>query len=318
MNEKLKKEIISIQVSKYLTNDLAEKIALAQWHSKESEWVNRIRESIYCDSYFYDCFCVVACDCEENVIGRLYCIQNEQDEKLWYYGDLFVVKEYRKMGIASRMLKAAINHLLELNARTLRCYVESDNHASISLQKSTGFCEKPYKPFNELINDGQLMFELELKDDITVIPATVDEARFVTMFYRQNETALHGGNITFDEFKMMLSAEDADEQNFLICRGCMPVAWLKINGLLGNNTAWISMLVVSDKHQHQGLGTFAVCFAEKYVIEKGFKRIGIKTSEDNVIAQKLYEKCGYSLEDQRETVYGDGAVMTEYTMIKDL
>ena len=43
---------------------------------------------------------------------------------------------------------------------------ENKRKSSISLQKSMSFCEKTYKPFNELINDGQLMFELELKDDI--------------------------------------------------------------------------------------------------------------------------------------------------------
>ncbi|MBO4414070.1 MAG: GNAT family N-acetyltransferase, partial [Clostridia bacterium] len=130
--------------------------------------------------------------------------------------------------------------------------------------------------------------------------------------------ALHVGDISFDDFKTMLSSENIDEQNFLVCRGCMPVTWLKISGLLGNNTAWISMLVVNDKYHHQGLGTFAVNFAEKYVVERGFKRIGIKASEDNVIAQKLCEKCGFSFKEQCERLYGDGIERIEYTMIKDL
>ncbi|MBR5767670.1 MAG: GNAT family N-acetyltransferase, partial [Clostridia bacterium] len=270
MNEKLEKEIISIQISKYLTNDIAKKIALGQWHSKAPEWVNRIRHFIFSDDYFYDCFSVVAGDQNDNVVGRLYCVQNGQDKALWDYGDLFVAKEYRRMGIASSMIKAAINHLLELNAKILRCYVDPDNYASISLQKSMGFCEKAYEPFNELINDGDLMFEIELKDNINVIPATADEVQFVAMIHTQkNENALHVGDISFDDFKTMLSSENIDEQNFLVCRGCMPVTWLKISGLLGNNTAWISMLVVNDKYHHQGLGTFAVNFAEKYVVERG-------------------------------------------------
>lgn len=53
-------KLITIQISKYLTNTIAEKIAEAQWHSCAPEWINRIRMATYDDNYFYDCFDVVA------------------------------------------------------------------------------------------------------------------------------------------------------------------------------------------------------------------------------------------------------------------
>ena len=42
---------LKFQISKYLTNELAEKIAMAQWHSNSPEWVNRIRRETYEDSF---------------------------------------------------------------------------------------------------------------------------------------------------------------------------------------------------------------------------------------------------------------------------
>ena len=311
-------QIITIETGKYLTNELAVKIAAAQWHSTKPEWVNRIRESIYLDSYFYDCFCVVATNSCGDVVGRLYCIQNENDKSLWYYGDLFVAVPYRRMGIAGRMIRAAVGHLSEINAKRLRCYVEPENTPSIALQKSMGFCEKNYEPFNNPINDGQLMFELEMPASYSAIPAAESEARFITMFYSQNMAILHGGVISFDEWKRALSSNDLDEQHFLICRGCMPVAWLKINGLQSRDIAWISMLAVSTPYQRQGAGMYAVKYAEEFIRAKGIAKVGIRTTDDNAPAQNLYRKCGYAITKRRERTTGDGVQRMEYTFEKEI
>ena len=47
----------------------------------------------------------------------------------------------------------------------------------------------------------------------------------------------------------------------------MPVAWLQLSGLLRKDMAQISMLAVSDKHQQQGVGRYAIEFAEKFIKE---------------------------------------------------
>lgn len=174
------------------------------------------RLATYDDSYFYDCFEVVALGQNDAVIGRLHCVQNKSNQNLWYYGDLFVIPEYRRMGIATRMIHLAIDHLRELGAKTLRAYVSPDNLPSITLQKSIGFEEKPYQDFNNLILDGELMFELDLPCPYSVIPAKTDEAVFVSRFYWQNIESLHGKPKSLDEWKDALSLNDEDEQNFLI------------------------------------------------------------------------------------------------------
>lgn len=296
------KEIVSIQISTYLTNEQARQIAERQWHTPG--WIARIREQIYEGTYFSDSFQVIALSPDEQVIGRLQCIQNQKEPTLWYYGDLFVVPSYRRRGIAARMIRAAKRHLTEKQAGVLRCYVEPDNTASIRLQKSEGFAEQPFQTFNNFINDGEIMFECKLPGLYEAVPAIKEDARLVYIFYQQNRERLHGEFIPRQEWADVLSENNPDEKFFLVCQGCMPVAWFKINGLSGTRTAWLSMLVVSDKHQRRGIGTYAVGFTEQYCHNRGFSEIAIHTTPDNVGAQALYRKCGYAEQnDDRKFTY---------------
>lgn len=290
-------QIITIQISKFLTNELAKEIAQKQWKTTAPSWVNRSRQYIFDEIINEnDCFGVVATTSNSGVVGRLHCVKNENNSKLWYYGDLFVVPEYRRMGIASQMIRTAMDHLSELGATTLRCYVEPDNIPSRNLQLSVGFSEQPFEAFNDFINDGQIMHEIKIANHLTVIPATENEAYFVRILFVQNKETLNNtDNISLNEWKKLLSADGTDEKHFLVCKGAMPVAYLKINGLESASEAWISMLFVAKKFQHQGIGSFAIKYAEEYAREKGFTTISIQTDENNLPAQNCYIKCGYHI-----------------------
>ncbi len=121
-----------------------------------------------------------------------------------------------------------------------------------------------------------------------------DDAPYVCEFYRQNLAPLHGEPISLQEWQKFLSMDDPDERHFLICENSVPVAWLKVNGLENTDIAWISMLAVGSAYQHRGVGSFAMNFAEDFLKDKGFRKIGIHTTEDNVAARRLYGKCGYA------------------------
>ena len=110
-----------------------------------------------------------------------------------------------------------------------------------------------------------------------------------------NISALHTDIISLDEWrKSFAEAEnDPDEENFIIYNKDLPCGWLKLNGLKNNNTAWISMLVVSEKFKHQGIGKFAVEFSINHLKQRGFKEIKLYTTEDNYVAIELYQKCGF-------------------------
>lgn len=288
------KEIITILISNYYSHEIVESISKYRAGAVDSKLVNRLRQEIFDDKRAKDGFGVLALNSGGDVVGILHCIQNEEEERLWYYGDLFVHPEYRRMKIATRMIETAISHFSEIDANVLRCYVDPNNEASIRLQKSVGFRQKEFKTFNDLCNEGELMFEYNIPSILNVVPATSDEAYFVRIMFVENLKYLHCENIKLNEWRELLSADDPDEEHFLICKGAMPVGYMKINGLLNENTAWISMLFISEQYHRQGIGIFAVSYAEDFIKGKGFSSIAIQTTQDNVPARTLYEKCGYS------------------------
>ncbi len=287
------KEVITIQVSNYFTNELAAQIAEMHWGASIPQCVSRFRQELFDDKKSTDGFGVFAENAGQEVVGRLHCARNEIDPKLWYYGDLFVVPEYRGMGIARRMIRCAVNHLSDMGANVLRCYVLPQNMQSMHLQLSMGFTEKPYEQFNLLSNEGQIMFEYELPNQLSILPASRNEAYFVRLMFAGNRKYLHCENISMQEWRELLSSDDPDEKHFLICKGAMPVGYMKINGLLNRETAWISMLFIMEKYHHRGIGTYAVRFAEGFIKDRGFSAIGIQTTDDNTPAKNLYTKCGY-------------------------
>lgn len=297
------KEIITIQISKYLSDALAKEIAAKQWGCAAPSWVNRVRQSLFDEVLENnDCFDVIATAPDGAVVGRLHCIKHTNDPSLWYYGDLFVIPDYRRNGIAKQMIRAAMAHLAERGASVLRCYVEPNNLPSIMLQKSAGFAEKPFLPFNNLINDGEIMYETDIPNMLTAIPATEHEAYFVRIMFAQSRDALHTEDIGYEEWKTLLAADDPDEKHFLICKGALPVAYLKLNGLQSNGKAWISMLFVSPSFRRQGVGRFAIRFAEQYVVEHGFASLSVQTDADNTAAIHCYTNCGYQIFDSGQKI----------------
>ena len=85
------KEIITIRVSKYLSDELAKKVAWMRWGTSAPEYVNCVRNAVFDElTDENDCFEVIAMTAKGEVVGSMRCIRNETDYSLWYYGDLFV------------------------------------------------------------------------------------------------------------------------------------------------------------------------------------------------------------------------------------
>jgi len=155
-----------------------------------------------------------------------------------------------------------------------------------------------------------------------VKPLIADDVHFVASIMSEisNIIALHSTYHSLAEWKCIFddNACDADEKNFLICADNDICAWLKLNGLLNADTAWISMLVVSDKYKHQGVGKFAVEYAFEYLHSKGFNQIGVQTTKDNVAAINLYKKYGFNIVELKKFKTEDGTKIKAYVMIKTL
>ncbi len=155
-----------------------------------------------------------------------------------------------------------------------------------------------------------------------VKPLIADDVHYVAsiMSETNNITALHSTNHSLAEWKCIyeVNSYDADEENFLICADNDVCAWLKLNGLLNADTAWISMLVVSDKYKHQGVGKFAVEYAFEYLHSKGFNQIGVQTTKDNVAAINLYKKYGFNIMELKKFKTEYGTKTKAYVMMKTL
>ena len=134
----------------------------------------------------------------------------------------------------------------------------------------------------------------------------------------RNKAALHGGDMPLEawEHRCQQSLAHPNEANFIFCHGSTPVAWLKLEDI-HEEVLWISMLVVDERYQRQGVGSHAVRFAERYAVGKGVTKIGIRTTTDNVIAHSCYRKLGYVIVEEGDCTNGDGQIRRGYSFYKD-
>lgn len=293
-------DCVTISVKEFITPELAEKTAKAIWN--KPEWADAIICFNYENKINTDCFNVIAQNDAGDVIGRLFCIQNAENTGLWYYGDLFVISSYRGRHVSKRLLETAEQVLSDKWCHTLRCYVEPDNEISLRLQREYGFTECTYKTFNNLINDGQIMFEKTLATFNTAQVTEKNGARYISDIFNENAALLHSDIIPYREWCSLISANDPDEKHFLICKGAVPCGYLKINGLENGDDGWISILAVASAFKRKGIGQYAVSFAEGFLRTNGKSCVKIHTTNDNLPAQRLYEKCGYILHDCTEAI----------------
>lgn len=243
--------------------------------------------------------------------GRLSVVQNPDNRLNWYIGDLNVKKDFRRRGIAKKLLTKAIDMIkTKANGGTyIYSNIDGDNEPSRRLFASLGFIDSgEFMPFWRLEKSDERTTHILFLDNDLTVGCVKEKAHFeaVSRIYSRNIKPLHGCEISLEEWETILSASDIDEAQFLIYKGSLPAAWLKINGLENEGKGWISMLVVEPMFQGKGVGGFAVKFAEDFLRFKGKNRVSICTSKDNIAACRLYKKCGYAIAEDREFEAGDG------------
>lgn len=248
---------------------------------------------------------------ENTLVGRVHFMQNSNNRLNWHVGDLNVKTEFRRQGIAKRLLTKGIDIIKSkaVGGEFIYAEIEKGNGPSLCLHDSLGFIDTgEIKPFGELLySDNETTHLLFLDDNLTVKPVESREHReAVSSIYNRNIEQLHGVGISLEEWERILSEKDIDEAHFLIYKGIFPAAWLKINGLQNKETGWISMLAVDPMFQKNGVGRFAVKFAENFLKLNGKNKVCICTDNDNITARKLYEKCGYVAAESRRYETGDG------------
>ena len=233
----------------------------------------------------------------------------------------FIKPEHRRKGLG-REFFCHIEEILKKDGAP-KIYLTPDGVTGEPFWKAVGFADSGQTdPDNKMpiyIKDESQRFEDRLDLQYKAVPVNgKEDAGLITRFYGNNIEPLHGRRITCEEWCGWLSQNDPDEAHFIIHKGAMPVAWLKLNEISDGETGWISMLAVDPPMQHKGAGQYAVGFSEQFFRSIGKKKIGIHTTDDNIPAQNLYKKCGYEITKYGECTTGDGMKRMGYTFIKDI
>jgi len=90
----------------------------------------------------------------ERIVGAVNFMQNEDDRLNWYIGDLAVAEDFRRRGIARKMLKNGIERIACMSGggEFIYSYIELDNEPSGRLHTSLGFADTgEVRPFGQLI-----------------------------------------------------------------------------------------------------------------------------------------------------------------------
>lgn len=239
-----------------------------------------------------------------------------------YIMGFFVLPGHRRNGYGKEMYF----HLEELFRQdgAKQMYLTSDPVTGAPFWESCGFVNTgSTSPEN-----GLEIYEKCMPPAWSVVP--LEEGRDLPFFCDlladpSNASVLHLQPISKQEYPLfyeemreaLISGAPEDERNYIIRDRERPIAWLKINGL-SRDSLWISMLIVHAEYRNQGVGMFALHFAEEFAVQTRRKHICISTTSDNVVALSLYQKSGYTILGGSLPSYEDNTEWIRYTLRKEI
>ncbi len=304
--------------------------AIAKRHGGIADKVTgRLTNVISTAHYQSDFFCTIMYNDNGEIIGCANFIQSSSDPSKWFYTDLWIASEYRRQGCATEIVNTGRQHLSECNAKTLLCTVEPHNEASLNLHRSLGFEQIETQPFEDFEVEGLIMFKMTVPQNFNIVSLT-DDFNYLAFIcdlltHPSNVSALHLRKISDHEYRqfykemrkaLILDAPE-DELNYIIRKGVVPIGWLKLNGL-SDDSLWISMLVVHEKYRNLGAGIFALNFVEEFALSTRRKHICVNTTADNIIAQSLYMKGGYTVVKKENHQNEDETILARLTFHKEI
>lgn len=284
-------------MAKYLlTNDFTDPLFTEAFKKYFSELGIAVREwdKLWAEMNDGETFAYLCVENDDEVIGFIQFSQNVMqnfffEEKVGFIRELWVRENCRGCGYGSRLLSLAERYFLDRGIT--RCILTTDSAERFYVKH--GYRRR----INVRAANKDASFTKELTE-FHALEACICDAQFISRIYRENRDILHGEDISDSEWEVFLKLSDEDERHFIIYCGSIPCAWLKVNGLLGNDgRGWISTLIVDKEKQGKGIGRFAVNFAEAFLHSKEKSSVGIYTTADNAKALRFYKNCGYCEEE---------------------
>ena len=143
--------------------------------------------------------------------------------------------------------------------------------------------------------------------------ATRRDIPFICQTYNENIQSLHGVPRDHQAWEQLLEKE---KTTYYIVSAAAPVAWFRLDAEDGG--FWLGMLQVKPSCQRKGIGRAILAVAEQLAKEKGYQKLGIHTTEDNLPARALYASAGYTVTEIGPCTTADGAERVGYTFEKEL
>ena len=149
--------------------------------------------------------------------------------------------------------------------------------------------------------------------DLEYCIATEEDIGFISQVYQQNIESLHGTPRSYEVWKKLLSVP---EHTYYVVKRKAPVAWFRTDE--ENGEFWLGMLQVMPDCHRQGVGKYILAAAEALAKERGYKAVGIHTTEDNLAARALYLSAGYRVTEIGPCTTADGIDRVGYTFQKEI
>jgi ribosomal protein S18 acetylase RimI-like enzyme len=260
------------------------------------------------------------CYDSEHLIGFLYGKVDHEDHNGFikpgwgYVMEFYVKPKYRRKSYG-RAMSGRLERLFAADGATMM-YLNADAVTGEPFWSAMGFTKT-----DEINTENNKRIWVKELSKYSCEKMTEDDIAFVVEILNspKNKSTLNPASLAFNEWKTIFeqNLSDTDEVNFIIRRGIIPVAWIKLNGLSGEGMAWISMLVVHENYHRQGVGSYAIQYAEEYIHKKGFTAMGIHANTENSPAVNCYKKAGYVITEEGDCTNGDGSRHRGYTFYKD-
>ena len=108
---------------------------------------------------------------------------------------------------------------------------------------------------------------------------------------------------------------DADEEDYIIFEGNIPIGWVGVNGLASQDKqAWIKIIAILPDKQGLGIGPYVINQLIENLKLRGYESIALYTDRANVNAQKCYQKCGFTVTDTLVRKMSNGKYVERYKM----
>ncbi|MBQ8194452.1 MAG: GNAT family N-acetyltransferase [Oscillospiraceae bacterium] len=150
------------------SDDIHLDLARARWNRSEKNpalLLHWMKHNGFPDSYEGKWMQIIAFR-GHDIVGAVNLLRDTEDHLRWYLGDLFVISEYRRHGIARKLILRGIDEIRSKasGGEYIHSYIEAENTASRELHRSLGFSDLGMiVPFCDFcFSDNNTTWELKL------------------------------------------------------------------------------------------------------------------------------------------------------------